>query len=183
MFNKIKSTPQKIESEYELGNFYKVSKLCKEIGEHNINPAFLNYKACAFYKTGLFLRSVEIFTQLISLEPNASYAFFNRGCAYDELKDYSKAIKDYNKAMFYDLNDPDIYSNRAVTKFKMGDTKGCLKDLDKAINLNSKDPVYYYNRFMVFEKQGRLEEAIESLTMASKLGFSKAKTRLNIIAS
>lgn len=181
MFNKIKPLNIRIEEEYLNGNYYKVSQLCDRSSD-STNLNIINYKACALFKHGHYTEAIDLFNRLIELAPNASYAYFNRASALDEIKQYPKAIKDYNKALNFDLNDPDIYSNRAVTKFKSEDFNGALKDLGKAIKLNPKDPVFYFNRFYVYTKLNQNELAIEDLHTAAKLGFSKAKNKLSLIS-
>ena len=41
---------------------------------------------------------MENFTQAILLDPNNSYAYYYRGFAYSNLKEYQKALEDYQKA-------------------------------------------------------------------------------------
>ena len=47
---------------------------------------------------------------------STSHAYYNRGIAWSEKKEYDKAIADYNKALAVDPNNANFYVNRGRPK-------------------------------------------------------------------
>jgi tetratricopeptide (TPR) repeat protein len=60
----------------------------------------------------------------------------SRGLAYNELKEYSKAIDDFTKAIEYDRDCAEAYAIRAQTKILMGHADDAEADIVKAVELN-----------------------------------------------
>ena len=84
-------------------------------------------------------KSLRFFNKAIKSDPNYALAYYNRGIAKTELKDYYGAISDYNKSLEIDPNDNKVYNNRGIAKRKIGDDKGGCDDYKKAISLGHKE--------------------------------------------
>ena len=46
-----------------------------------------------------YQKAIADYNQTLSLNPDDTFAYNNRGNVYAQLKDYQKAIADYNKAL------------------------------------------------------------------------------------
>ena len=57
-----------------------------------------------------------IFDKAIELDPKDANAYYNRGLAKSELKQYKEAIADYDKAIELNPKDAAAYYNRGVGK-------------------------------------------------------------------
>lgn len=77
----------------------------------------------------------------MELNPKHVLAYNNRGNAYDNLKEYDKAIEDYDKAIELDPKFAYTYNGRGITYYKKGNYDKAKKDFDYAIKL---DPDFSY---------------------------------------
>jgi len=76
--------------------------------------------------------AINDYNKAIELNPKHSKAYYNRGLAKGELKDYRGAIQDFNKAIELNPNYAKAYYNRGIAKILLGqEDNGCL-DLSKA---------------------------------------------------
>ena len=66
-------------------------------------------------------------------------AYYNRGLAKHNLKDYNGAIADYTKAIELDPNNSLAYTNRGISKDILGDLNGACDDAKKVANLGDTD--------------------------------------------
>ena len=92
-----------------------------------------------FDKAGNYIKkAVDAYTKAIELNPKFAEAYNDRGVAYADLGNPTRAIKDYNKAI--QLNPHALpYNNRGVTYSKLGNYQQAINDFNKAIEL---DPQY-----------------------------------------
>ena len=72
---------------------------------------------------------------------NRSFAYTNRGNAYDDKGEYDLAIADFNKAIALNPNDAYAYNNRGVTYEKNGDKDQAIADFRKTLEI---DPSHQY---------------------------------------
>ncbi len=66
-------------------------------------------------------------------------AYNNRGFAYDDLKQYERAISDYDKAIQLDPNFAIAYNNRGFAYNLKGDKAAARRDFQKAADLGDPD--------------------------------------------
>ncbi len=95
-----------------------------------------------------------------------SWAFINRGLAYEQVRRPERALGDYNTALLLNPDDAVGFNNRGNVLAKMGDLEGAVADHTRAIEL---DPDYveaYYNRGADFEELGDLEAALRDYSRA-----------------
>ena len=114
------------------------------------------------------LKAIELYTKAISLFPNITEAYNNRGILKKELNDKEGAMRDYNKAIELNQDNSGSYNNRGILKKELNDFNGALSDYNKAIELNPNNARYYNNRadlWMILEEFGKamndVNDAIE----------------------
>ncbi|MGE5944549.1 MAG: tetratricopeptide repeat protein [Flavobacteriales bacterium] len=106
-----------------------------------------------------FNEQIDLFTQVIELEPKNLDAYFYRGLAKYNIEDYTGAVLDYTKVIFY-KPDADTYYNRGNSKFALQDYVGAKEDYTKALELNKELIDAVYNLGLTKMYLGEFKEAI-----------------------
>jgi tetratricopeptide (TPR) repeat protein len=75
------------------------------------------------------------YDRAISLDPNLTEAYYNRGVAKSELGDMIGAIADYDRAIGLNPADADAYCNRGVLYEALGKIPAAISDLDRSAQL------------------------------------------------
>ena len=110
-------------------------------------------------------------TKLLELDPKDANAYYGRGLAKSELKQYKEAIADYTKAIKLNPKDAEAYYNRGNAKYRLKQYKEAIADYDKAIELKPEDAQAYYNRGFAYRELGKKEKAdADSRTWAKLIG-------------
>jgi len=68
----------------------------------------------------------------IRLNPQSACLLYNRGCAYADAQDYTRAIADFTAALQQDANLAEAYYNRGLCHLHQKDNAAALSDLGKA---------------------------------------------------
>lgn len=102
---------------------------------------------------------IELFTQVLELDPKNLDAYFHRGLAKHNLLDYTGAILDYTKVIFH-KPDADTYYNRGNSKFALQDYEGAKEDYTKALELNKALTDALFNLGLTQNYLGEFKEAI-----------------------
>lgn len=72
------------------------------------------------------------YEQIIKIDSDFIYAYYNRAEIFAIEKDYRAAISDYNKAIEIEPQFAEAYFNRGIAKLSIGETPSGLDDLRKA---------------------------------------------------
>jgi tetratricopeptide (TPR) repeat protein len=115
-------------------------------------------RAYAYIQIGDFSKALADYNQVITLNPNFTSAYVNRGnLKYQELNDFQGALADYNKAITLKPDFVEVYYNRGFLKqFKLNDPQGALADYNQVIALNPDSAKAYHSRG--FLKQFKLND-------------------------
>jgi tetratricopeptide (TPR) repeat protein len=89
-------------------------------------------KASAAFLAGDYDSAISLYTEVISANPKAAFAYNGRALAYRYKKDDTRALADFDEAIrlkplwifFY---------NRGVTRYETGDDKSAIADLTRAL--------------------------------------------------
>ena len=103
-------------------------------------------------------RAIELYTQLLALNPDNAKAYNNRGIVKSDLGDKSGALSDYDKAIELKPDYAIAYNNRGWLKIGQDDLTGALSDYDKAIELNPDYAKAYNNRAVCYRKMAEEEK-------------------------
>lgn len=106
-----------------------------------------------FYQNA-FESSIEYFDKAIEADANFQFAYFNRGMAYKEIKNFKKAIEDFSLVIKKDSQYVDAYVHRSDCYLKVGLYVEAIEDLNRLISFNPNigEPYkklglcYYYTR-------------------------------------
>lgn len=110
-----------------------------------------------------FREAVDAFSELVTLSPDMTGAYGNRGLAYLNLGLDAKAREDFETVVRLDPDDPMGYSMLAeVSRFR-GDPKVTLAHTVEALQLCPDEPQALFIRGWLFAKAGQWAEAEEDL--------------------
>ena len=113
--------------------------------------------------------AIKIYDEVLKFG-DYSEAYNNRGVAYDDLRQYERAIQDYNKAIQLDPNNAEAYNNRGNAYAKgLKQYERAIQDYNKAIQLNPNDERAYNNRGISYRNLKQYERAIQDYDKAIQL--------------
>ena len=119
--------------------------------------------------------AIERYSYAIELDPNFGPAYFNRGIAYEEKKEYDKAIRDFTEAI--ELSPDSVvrassYASRGGAYMHKKEYDKAFKDFTEAIKLN---PTNNYGlRGSAYNRIGEYDKAIGDLSRAIELNPDRA---------
>jgi tetratricopeptide (TPR) repeat protein len=105
--------------------------------------------------------AMEDYNKAIELDPNYADAYYNRGLAHYDLKEYERAIEDYNKAIELDPNYVNAYYNRGLAYYYLMQYERAIEDYNKTIELDPNYAHAYNNRGIAYYYLMQYERAIE----------------------
>jgi len=121
------------------------------------------------YNTKDYNKQIELYTEIIELDPKYAGAYNNRGIAYGKSMKYEKAIEDYTKAIDLDPKYKNAYYNRGIAYYEKGEYDKAIEDYTKAIDLDSKCKEAYNNRGIAYINKEEYDKAIEDFSKAIEL--------------
>jgi tetratricopeptide (TPR) repeat protein len=101
------------------------------------------------------------------------YAFYSRGVALHDERDYDGAIADYTESLRLKPDFAHAFYNRGLAHQTKGDYDRAITDYTEAIRL---DPTYfraYKNRGLAYRAKGDMSDANSDLNEASRLSPTK----------
>jgi len=75
---------------------------------------------------------IQDYDQIIQLNPDFVFAYYNRANIRCSQKNYRQALDDYNEAINHNPEFAEAYYNRGLTRLYLGDTSRGIADLSKA---------------------------------------------------
>ena len=112
---------------------------------------------------------IRWYTKAIALDRRYSWAYNNRGYAYENKRDYDRAIRDYNRAIVADPKNVAAYSNRGNAYGRKRKYDRAIRDFDTAIKLAPRLVGIYYNRGTTYSAKGDYDRAIRDFSKAIEL--------------
>ena len=98
-----------------------------------------------------YARIREDLDEVIRLNPDFVYAYYNRGNIHAVLKDYRAALADYNQSTALDPRFADAYFNRGLVNIFLGNNSQGIQDLSKAGELGIFSAYNVIKRFTATE--------------------------------
>ena len=117
--------------------------------EQNNNPILHNLNGIIYLSLKDYEKSIESFTNAITLKDNLYPAYLNRGIAYSEIQDFQKAITDYKKTIELNPNLSEAYNNLGLALKNIGKKSESVEYFIKALNYNAKNTLACENLIKV----------------------------------
>jgi tetratricopeptide (TPR) repeat protein len=99
----------------------------------------------------------------------AKLAYYNRGLAFYEKKDYDHAITEFNEAIRLDPNFSDAYNNRGHIYERKKQYDRAIADFNEAIRLDQNNAMAYNNRGDIYSHKKQYDSAIADFTESIRL--------------
>ena len=142
-------------------------------------PAYVEFFiGLTFYMKGEYEKAIEHYDQAISLSPQISQSYNNRGIAKSNLEEYEEAIADFSKAISFNPQDDASYNNRGIAKGKLKKYEEAIADFNEAIRLNPKYAEAYHGRGNIYKEIGKHEKARTDFQRAFELATEQGKEAL-----
>ncbi len=111
-----------------------------------------------------YQQAIADYSLFLLLNPTNSQAYFQRGSAYYQLKDYISALADVNHALSLPQATTDLtsgmYSLRARIYVNQKQDDLALSDFNAGIEAAPTDPSLYYNRGLLYARQSQWQDAV-----------------------
>jgi tetratricopeptide (TPR) repeat protein len=126
-------------------------------------------KGSALRELGRNEEALEVYDQLVQLEPNHGVFFYCKGLALNNLGRFEDAILALEKAIELDSDYADVaFLKKGEALFSLGRYENAIGEYDKAILLDSEFAIAYRNKSEAFRCLGRNTEADEALEKAKR---------------
>jgi tetratricopeptide (TPR) repeat protein len=122
-----------------------------------------------FRRVGLLDRAIEEFGKAIRLDPTYAYAYFTRGHAYSQIRNFKRAIEDYNEAVRLDPMNKNAFLNRGYAYAETGEHERAIADFSKAILIDPNDFMLFNNRGVAYNNKGEYKKAVADFSEAIRL--------------
>ncbi|MBN2892029.1 MAG: tetratricopeptide repeat protein [Bacteroidales bacterium] len=116
-----------------------------------------------------YQKALELFNDILKINPNSSVAYSRIGVIYGKMGDMNAAFKNLNKAIELDNNNAQAFADRGYAYSIIGNFANSLSDYNVALSLKPDDYVTFYNRGLLYESAGNYIKAIEDLTSSVQL--------------
>lgn len=128
---------------------------------------------CARWASMKPMRSIVACSEVIRTEPEAAWAYLNRGLAHGAGGDSEREIADYTRALSFDPTLTSALLNRGIAHFDRGDFGDAATDLAKVVSKTGDAYAMLY-LFLARSRGGVADAATEFETSAAKLTASGA---------
>lgn len=112
--------------------------------------------------------SIEIFSEVIGLDPGNEVAYLNRGNAYLQMREFDLGISDFSHAISLDPKSTEAWYNRGVAFVVTQRYQQGIADLSEAIKLKPDFARAYCNRGLAFARKGDHDRALSDLSQGSQ---------------
>ena len=105
----------------------------------------------------------------IRSDPQNAMAYFRRGNAWYEKKDYDRAIADYDAVIRIEPGKASAYGNRGAARLAQGDYAQAIADATRALEMDARLSSAFMTRGVAKGRSGDLDGAIADWTRALEL--------------
>ena len=114
-------------------------------------------------------RSIDLFTEAITYDPDFKLAYQSRGAANLRLGYIADALADFNRVLELDPENARAFHLRGLAHEKAGDHTEAVADMTRAIEINPEYGAAYYSRANLYSKIGYTDQAAEDIEMVTHL--------------
>ena len=113
--------------------------------------------------------ALDLYSEILQLQPDSAYAYNNRGTLYEQLERFSEAKSDFLEALRIDPELGPAHNNLANSLRKEGDLNGAQTHYRQAVVLAPDSVEAYYNLGVLYFEQGDIASAKSVFSKASQI--------------
>jgi len=114
-------------------------------------------------------KSIQFFSEVISIEPDNRLALISRGSAFLKTGKVTSSIEDFDRVIQQFPEYAKGWHLRGLAREKKGDDIGALSDFDQAIGLDPEYGAAYYSRAGLHNRMGMEGMAANDIQMVTHL--------------
>jgi len=126
-----------------------------------------------YFLRGLFEndpnKKIELYSKTLDLKPFFIQAYFYKGNALYEFKEYGKAIHSYDDAIKHNPTDSDAYNDKGNALSELKEYEKAIESYDDAIKHNPTDSDAYNDKGNALWELKKFSEAIKCINQATDL--------------
>jgi tetratricopeptide (TPR) repeat protein len=153
------------------------------VNEYPTDLDFLQELAFAYYFTGDYKKSVDVYDKIEDLMGMNEGISKQKAELYDRLGKTEEAIQEYEKLITYNPNQVRYYALLAEYSTKTKNNKKAIQAYQKILELNPDDPYVHISLADFYRKEENMEQSFNEL----KLGLANKEldlnTKINILIS
>lgn len=137
------------------------------------------YAAATLNRNEVWKTRYSLWSDAVKKAPQRERAWYWLGSAYNNDKEYDKALEAFDKAIENNPVFSMAYNARGNVKKQLKDRNGALADYNKAITLKPGYGLAHYNRGVLKAEMRKYEEAVADYDQAIKYGYINSSIYYN----
>lgn len=118
------------------------------------------------FKSGNFQKAIELYDAYLVDHPKDHQTLYNKGRAYEELKQYDKAIENFRAASKEAPTEVNYWMSIGVCNFKMKKYAQTISNMDAILEMNEQDTRALVLKARAVARTKKLGQASEILSLA-----------------
>lgn len=127
------------------------------------------------YNSGAYAQAIDIYTQVLSRDPENLNASLQRGSCYSLQRNYAAAVEDFTRVIERENQHLWAYTSRGSAYNRLGKYELAMRDFDTVIGLDAKNEEAYNNRGWARKALNDIPGACKDWKVSKKLGNSEAR--------
>ena len=139
----------------------------------------LFHKGEQAYNSGGYAKAIELYTQVITMDPDHLNAYLQRGFCHSLQREYDAAVADFSSVIERKKDHLWAYTSRGSAYGKLGKQDLAIRDFDTVLQLDPGNQEAFNNRGWAKKAEGNAKGACEDWLKSKKMGNAEAKIILN----
>ncbi|MFX1256355.1 MAG: tetratricopeptide repeat protein [Promethearchaeota archaeon] len=135
-----------------------------------INELF--FQANSLGNSGQYQESIEIYNNILIIEPTFANAWIGKGMALDELGRFEEAITCFQESLKINMNNAHAWANMGRSFANIGNIRRSFDCYERAIKLDPNDFTIWYDKAAIFAKNGMIRDAMKCYEEVVKINPS-----------
>lgn len=123
----------------------------------------------AYFKQNKYRDAINIFNEVIKIDPDYVYAYIGLGYSYEKINDYDSAEFAFKQTVSINKSLADGYAGLGLVAFRKGKLKESLKLFNKSLENNSNYSFGHSGLGYVYFEMGNMENSFEEYKIAIEI--------------